>query len=159
MNQLSDIKFLNYIKIEMQDQYKNISDKQLLYQILRNSMSKMINDIYNTTSSDLKNKSNNIKDIQNNNSFTVRFSANMQSNCNTIKDFLTTFVYNHKKLLDKKIYSKNVVKKLFSYFKKNNNNLPIDWRKQEIEIERLICDYISGMTDRFALNLYKEIYG
>ena len=26
-----------------------------------------------------------------------------------------------------------------------------------IEIERLICDYISGMTDRFALNLYKEI--
>ena len=42
-------------------------------------------------------------------------------------------------------------------FVKNNNKLPTDWRNQNIEIERLICDYISGMTDRFALNLYKEI--
>ena len=29
---------------------------------------------------------------------------------------------------------------------------------QDIEIERLISDYISGMTDRFATKLYKEIY-
>ena len=40
---------------------------------------------------------------------------------------------------------------------KNNKKLPLDWINQEIEIERLICDYISGMTDRYALNLYKEI--
>ncbi len=158
LNQLSDVKFLNNIKTEIQDQYKDISDKQLLYQVLRNSMSKMINDIYVTTKSNLKVKSNSIQDIKNNNSFVVRFSVNMQSNCNTIREFLTTFVYNHKKLLDKRIYSKNVVQKLFLYFKKNNNKLPNDWRKQKIDIERLICDYISGMTDRFALKLYKEIY-
>jgi dGTP triphosphohydrolase len=67
-------------------------------------------------------------------------------------------VYNHVDLLDKRNYSKNIVHKLFIYFKKNNNKLPKDWINQDIEIERLICDYISGMTDRFAINLYKEIY-
>ena len=66
-------------------------------------------------------------------------------------------VYNHSHLSDKRQYSKKVISTLFTYFVKNNNKLPIDWRNQNIEIERLICDYISGMTDRFALNLYKEI--
>ena len=120
-------------------------------------MSHMINDIHKTTLTNLNNKFKSIEDIQSNYSFIVNFSDNMQSNCNIIKEFLTTHVYNHKKLLDKRIYSKNVVQKLFSYFKRNNNKLPNDWRNQKIEIERLICDYISGMTDRFALKLYKEL--
>ena len=56
------------------------------------------------------------------------------------------------------MYALSLEYKLFSYFKNNNNKLPIDWINLNVEIERLICDYISGMTDRFALNLYKEIH-
>ena len=81
----------------------------------------------------------------------------MKNNCDIIKKLLFNKVYNHIHLSDKRQYSKKVISTLFTYFEKNNNKLPIDWRNQNIEIERLICDYISGMTDRFALNLYKEI--
>ena len=158
LNQLSEIKFFYNIVLELKDQYKNISDKQLLYQVLRNSMSNMINDIYKFTSINLNNNFKLISDIQNNKNFIISYSIPMQDTCNEIKNFLTTYVYNHENLLNKRNYSKNVIHKLFLYFKKNNNKLPIDWRNQKIEIERLICDYISGMTDRFALNLYKEKY-
>ena len=96
-------------------------------------------------------------DFQNRNTFIVSFSDKMIENCSTIRSFLFTYVYNHKKLLEKRNYSKNVVNNLFEYFKNNNNKLPLDWRDQNIEIERLICDYISGMTDRFAIKLFKEI--
>ena len=41
IDQLSDVNFFRNIILELQDQYKNISDKQLLYQVLRNSMSNM----------------------------------------------------------------------------------------------------------------------
>ena len=158
LNQLSDINFFKDIILELQDQYQNISDKQLLYQVLRNSMSKMINDIYKNTSSNLSNNFNSINDIKTYDKFIISYSNDMQSNCNTIKEFLNTFVYNHKKLLDKRNFSKNIINKLFMYFKKNNNKLPEDWITQDIEIERLICDYISGMTDRFAIKLYNKIY-
>ena len=158
LNQLSDIDFFKNIILELQDQYQNISDKQLLYQVLRNSMSKMINDIYKNTSSNLSNNFSSINDIQTYDKFIISYSNDMQSNCNTIKEFLNIFVYNHKKLLDKRNFSKNIINKLFMYFKKNNNKLPEDWIKQDIEIERLICDYISGMTDRFAIKLYNKIY-
>ena len=158
LNQLSDINFFNNIVLELRDQYKNISDKQLLYQVLRNSISNMINDIFKFTSKNINKNFKSINDIQKNKYFIVSYSIEMQKNCNTIKEFLSTFVYNHENLLNKRNYSKNVIHKLFLYFKKNHDKLPIDWRNQKIEIERLICDYISGMTDRFALNLYKEIY-
>ena len=88
--------------------------------------------------------------------FIVSFSKQMVEECKTIKNFLNTSVYNHKKLLDKRNYTNKIVVFLFKYFKNNINKLPTDWRYQNIEIERLICDYISGMTDRFALKLYKE---
>ena len=157
LDQLSDIDFIKNIILELQEQYKNISDKQLLYQVLRNSMSSMINDVFINTSSNLKNKYKSINDIQNHKNFVVSFSDIMKINCNNIKEFLHNYVYNHKNLIDKRNYSKNIVKKLFIYFKKNNNKLPKDWTTQDIDIERLICDYISGMTDRFAIKLYKDI--
>ncbi len=158
INHLSDITFFKNIILELQDQYKNISDKQLLYQVLRNSMSKMINDIFKTTSKNLVNEFKSINNVQKHNNFLVCYSEIMKINCNTVKEFLNHYVYNHSKLIDKRKYSKNIVNKLFLYFKKNNNKLPTDWISQDTEIERLISDYISGMTDRFAINLYKEIY-
>ncbi len=158
LEQLSDINFFNNIILELKEQYKDISDKQLLYQVLRNSMSKMVNDIHKNSSKNLNSNFHTIKDIQNYTTFVIKFSEKMKNNCNIIKNFLKINVYNHKNLLDKRNYSKKVVHKLFSYFKYNKNKLPQDWINQDIEIERLLCDYISGMTDRFALNLYKEIY-
>ncbi len=158
LDQLFDINFFKIIILELQEQYKNISNKQLLYQILRSSISKMINDIFTNTSFNLSNKFNTIIDIQKNSNFIISYSQNMKSNCDTIKDFLNIYVYNHKNLINKRDYSKNVIEKLFKYFKKNNNKLPEDWIIKDIPIERLICDYISGMTDRFAIKLYKEIY-
>ena len=159
LEQLNEIYFFKKIIENLQQHHKNISEKQLVYQVLRNSMSNMINDIYITTKKNLDEKVNSINDIKQKNNFIVSFSDQMKKNCNIIKLFLFTSVYNHNKLLRKRNYSKDVVISLFNYFKINNNKLPIDWRKLDIEIERLICDYISGMTDRFAIKLYKEING
>ena len=157
LEQLNELSFFKNIIYNVKNNFKNISNKQLMYQVLRNSMSTMINDIYNTTQNKLKKNIVSIYDFQNDKSFTVSFSKEMDKNCNEIKTFLTNYVYNHEKLLNKKNNSKIVINNLFKYFKNNNAKLPLDWKEQNIEIERLICDYISGMTDRFALNLYKEI--
>ena len=51
-----------------------------------------------------------------------------------------------------------IISKLFKYFYISPNKLPLDWRKIDEPIERIICDYISGMTDRYASRLFKGIY-
>ena len=160
LENLAELSFFKKIIMDLKSEYKNIPDNILVYQVLRNSISNMINDVYETTKKNLDN--NNIISIDNvrkNNNFLVTFSKEMKKNADIIKKFLFDNVYNHSNLSNKRNHSKKVISSLFTYFKKNNNKLPIDWTNQSIEIERLICDYISGMTDRFALNLYKEING
>ena len=87
-------------------------------------------------------------------------SKKMKGDCNLIKDFLYHNVYNHSKLKQKRNEVEKIVTKLFKYFLQNFNSLPKDWSLQEKDEckQRIICDYISGMTDRYASKLYKSIY-
>ena len=53
-------------------------------------------------------------------------------------------------------FGKKVIKKLFLNIKKNPKKY-IDTRNiEKLDIDRSICDFIAGMTDRFAINLYKR---
>ena len=87
-------------------------------------------------------------------------SLKMKEDCSTIKDFLHHNVYNHSRLTKKRNDVENIVINLFKYFLKNFHSLPQDWLLQEKNENkhRIICDYISGMTDRFASKLFMSIY-
>ena len=87
-------------------------------------------------------------------------SEKMKDDCNFIKDFLYKNVYNHSKLKQKRYEVEKIVTKLFKYFLENFNSLPEDWsiKEKNDSKHRIICDYISGMTDRYASKLYKSIY-
>ena len=87
-------------------------------------------------------------------------SDKMEKDCLEIRSYLYKNVYNHPKLIKKKSHVETIILKLFEFFEKNFDKLPKDWlSKSESEVkQRIICDYISGMTDRFASKLYKSIY-
>ena len=130
-----------------------------MFQVFRKSMSMMIQDIYNQTCKSIINlEINTKKDLQNCNQFIVSFSPSMQSKANDIKSFLFDNVYNHQNLLDKRQNVEKIISNLFKYFYKSPNKLPDDWRSINEPIERVICDYISGMTDRYASRLHKDLY-
>lgn len=54
----------------------------------------------------------------------------------------------------------DLVARLYEYYLKNSNKLPDFYKKiaREESIERAVCDYISGMTDRYAIDKYKELF-
>lgn len=53
----------------------------------------------------------------------------------------------------------DIIKGLFGYFEKNPSKLPEDNRNriEEDDIKAAVKDYIAGMTDRYAINLYNEL--
>ena len=57
----------------------------------------------------------------------------------------------------------NAVNDLFPLFMKKTDLLPKQWRKEVAEVQnqtalaRIVADYISGMTDRFALQEHKRL--
>ena len=73
-----------------------------------------------------------------------------------IKIFLRERMYFSKNILNKTIYGRKVIKSLFAMIKKKPSKFLKKENINKQSIERSICDFIAGMTDRFAINLYKS---
>ena len=161
IDNLMEINYFEKIIKEIKLKYKEIDTSRLTYQILRASISKMVKNIIENSLENIKKfKINSIDDINNTESFIITMSENMNKDCKVIKDFLFYNVYNHSNLNKKRQQVETIIKKLFNYYIENFNLLPKDWYKnqQYDSKHRIICDYISGMTDRYASKLYKSIY-
>ncbi len=161
LDSLKDLDYFNNIIKKINKRFPTLDDGLLTYQILRMSISDMINDIIKESTKLIElNKIKNFKDVQNFNKFLIVMSLEMKKDCQEIRNFLYENVYNHSKLLEKRSDVEKIINKLFQYFEKNFNKLPSDWltKTKSEEKERIICDYISGMTDRYASQLYKSIY-
>ena len=59
-----------------------------------------------------------------------------------------------------------VVRDLFPHFMAHPQELPKQWRRDvetvagdRTALARIVCDYISGMTDRFALQTNAQVFG
>ena len=117
----------------------------------------MIKDLINNTKKNLNyNKVKNVKDINKTNFLMVDFSDNVKNSENEIRFFLKTKMYNNKNVLTKNNEGKSIIKRLFTKIKLNPKKL-IDKKQLNKNKYRAISDFISGMTDRYAINLDKNL--
>ena len=86
----------------------------------------------------------------------VCFSEKMHLFDLSIKKFLKEKMYYHQSVVKKTNYGKMVIKELFLMIKKNPKKYIKINNIKESNIDRSICDFIAGMTDRFAINLYNK---
>ena len=87
----------------------------------------------------------------------VDFSDKMKMVDKQIKDFLGRNMYNHKKVIINTNKGKRIIKDLFKYLSNNaEKHISKSLFKNELK-ERVIADFIAGMTDRYAINLHKKI--
>ena len=118
----------------------------------------MVKDVIKTTEKNIKtNKIKNLKDVYNSEKKIVCFSYKMKKFDLEIKKFLKEKMYFHKNVKKKTNYGKKIIKKLFLIIIKNPKKYINIKKYKNSKLERIICDYIAGMTDRYAINLYKKI--
>ena len=67
-------------------------------------------------------------------------------------------VYTNPAAKSEEIKARRMLESMFEYFRKNTNKIPKDFLNEDISIERSISDYISGMSDSFAICIYEDIF-
>ena len=88
----------------------------------------------------------------------VDFSDNIKSSENEIRFFLKTKMYNNKEVLKKNVKGKKIINFLFTKIKKNPKKyIKKNLMKISPNKERAVCDFIAGMTDRYAINLFNSL--
>ena len=118
----------------------------------------MVKDIILTTQKNIKlNKIKNLNDIYKTKYPIVRFSTKMKKFDKKVKNFLRTRMYFHKNVKKNTQQGKKIINKLFYSIKKNPSKYINVSKYDNSNIVRSICDFIAGMTDRYAINLYKKI--
>ena len=75
----------------------------------------------------------------------------------SIKSILKKNMYYNKNVIHKTNLGKKIVKSLFFNIKKDPKKFIKNHNSKKINTDRLISDFIAGMTDRYAINLYNKI--
>tara|TARA_B110000971_G_scaffold154152_1_gene157530 strand:+ start:2644 stop:3783 length:1140 start_codon:yes stop_codon:yes gene_type:complete len=130
----------------------------VLRQIIREIINEMVKDIISSTKKNIKKqKINSVIDIYNSEILLVSFSKEMQLFDTSIKSFLKERMYFSKNVLKKTNNGKKIIKFLFLKIKKNPSKFIKKSLYQNNNIERNISDFIAGMTDRYAINLFNSL--
>ncbi len=91
------------------------------------------------------------------------FSPAMLEHQRALKTFLFTHMYRHDKVTRMTTHAAKVVRALFQRYRAEPAELPAPWREEaggsDAKQARVIADYIAGMTDNYALNEHKRLFG
>ena len=157
LNELREIKFFDEIYKKNNKKLGRKKNNILLFQIIRDSINLMVEDLIDNTVKNIRQyKIKSLKDIYDAKTNLVSFSNNFMNIENETKTFLKHRMYNNNKVLLKNKKGKKVLDFLFKKMSKNPSKY-FKLKNNRLNKSRQISDYISGMTDRFALNLYDKI--
>ncbi len=158
INELKNITVISDIIKKHKKKIKKNANDIVLEQIIRDIINIMVEDIVFNLRRNLKyNKINNIDDVYKSEIKLVNFSKKMINFDLAIKSFLREKMYRNKKVLTKAQKGEKIIKFLFNTIRRK----PHKFIKKKAFMgklkERSICDFIAGMTDRYAINLYNSI--
>lgn len=76
-----------------------------------------------------------------------------------LRDFLYESVYESKKIKKEFAKAKKILSDLYNYYLENTDKVFNDIPKEKkINTHRMVCDFIAGMTDRFAMMTYENLF-
>ena len=77
-----------------------------------------------------------------------------------LREFMFDRVYRNPVAKGEESKAKAMLQRLFEYYVANPNEMPEDFQPQLSfdGMERTVCDYIAGMTDRYAIRVYEDLF-
>jgi len=98
--------------------------------------------------------------IENSTDGVVKFSDNMQDVFNFFHTFMYSDVYTNPVAKSEESKVDGILATLYDYYTRHPDKLPDDMKHiiDEDGLERVVCDYISGMTDGYVMEKYSELF-
>lgn len=79
-----------------------------------------------------------------------------------LKDFLYEHMYQHYRVMRMAQKAERFITQLFNAYVEEPRQLPDStqerWKNGNGSLQRVVCDYVAGMTDRFALDEYQRMF-
>jgi dGTPase len=144
--------------------YPGIEGSRLLYETNRRMITAMIEDAVAETKARLGSlRPQNAAEVRGANTAIAAFSETMTNELEALRAFLSAKVYRSPRVVWIMTEAEGVVTDLFARYRDHVDALPPEWRDQAPSpgseaYARHVCDFIAGMTDRYALSEHRRLF-
>ena len=146
------------------NKFPKISGSKIINETVRLIINLLVTDLINNTNINIKNASiKDFNDVRNHNGLIVSFSNEIKKLNIELKRFLYSNLYKHPDVKKMTEEANTIIKDLFLAYSNDIKLLPKDFYQYNLHKinsgfdKRVICDYIAGMTDRFAQQEHKKL--
>jgi len=138
--------------------YPNLDKMRRRHEALRRVFGVMVEDVIAVAQNRLSAAgARSVEDIRGLGTTVIRFSKPLFQDLKSVRSFLFTRMYRAPSVMKERARVTEVVNGLFPLYLTRPELLPAEWQldiaaaKDEVQLARVVADYVSGMTDRFAL--------
>ncbi|MCX5713632.1 MAG: deoxyguanosinetriphosphate triphosphohydrolase [Candidatus Omnitrophica bacterium] len=146
---------------KISQKYGKIDNSQKKYLVIRNLINMQVTDLIEEIQRKIsKLKPRSYRDIKRQDLKVAAFSSNMQRQRSPLRELLIQKLYHHYRVVRMSNKAKRFIEELFEVYVERPDGLPPEIQKS-LPIDgtrRVVCDYIAGMTDRYALDEYKKLF-
>lgn len=149
---------------ELQEAHPGLERSRLIHEVVRRLIGQMIRDVIGETRRRLKAHGiETAADVRQAPQMLVGFSEGMEADCNALRQFLWKNMYRHYRVNRSTSKAKRIIRDLFELMLQEPNILPEEWQVQATgpgtaHTAQLVCDYIAGMTDRYAIVEHRRLF-
>jgi dGTPase len=136
-------------------------DELARHRLIRRLIGLEVTDLVTTTDQRLReNNVRSVEELQRLPFNVIGFSEDMQRRNREMKDFLYANMYRHHRVIRMAVKAERIIMDLFNAYQAEPSMLPKHVQDfiADRGLERTICDYIAGMTDRFALQEHNKLF-
>jgi dGTPase len=167
IDQLQEVPLLNLYTRKALAQHPGLMGRRLLFEVIRLMLSAQVDDVTEATRMNLLRVQPPSVDAVRQQPALVRFTPDMAAQSAVLKQFLSRNLYRHPQVVNKMQRAQLMVQHLFEAYLAAPSCMPqapisptvgTDGQDtQQARPERLVADYIAGMTDRFASKEHERL--
>ena len=168
LQDLEGIALLGEVIARVRSDYPGITEHYLVQETIREMIGEMVQDVLIESQSRIRELDpQSPDDIRNGGRQMVGFSDEMGERVEELRDFLWSRMYRHYTVMRVRVKVEKIVKDLFDTFLARDNLLPDHWQRRvddaggrlnDMARARIVCDYIAGMTDRYAIREHERLF-
>jgi dGTPase len=163
---LRDVVFLRDIVDEIDRCHPGLERVRFIHEISRRVITRLIENVIHSSEARIAlRQPQSADDVREAGEVTVSFSPDFVAVDRALKDFLFPHMYRHPRVMKVRREAAGVVEVLFAQFEEDSARMPPEWAQMaagapdEAKRLRVVCDYIAGMTDRYAVAEHVRLTG
>lgn len=168
LKDLEGVTLLREVIGDVRRRYPDITEHYLVQEAIREMIGAMVQDVLEESTARLqKLQPQSVEDVRMAGRQVVAFSDGMLGKVEELRSFLWQRMYRHYTVVRVRLKVEKIVDDLFGTFMARYQLLPDHWQRRvedagglasDTARARIVCDYVAGMTDRYAIREHERLF-